>query len=112
MLSFYELIIGASKCIQTSLGKHGKVYRTGGDEFVVLLECTKSQLDDMLQTFEHITGSWKGTYQCELSISKGIVVAKEHEDLTFDEMKELADKLMYEDKDEYYRRTGKVRRKI
>ncbi|MGN0352810.1 MAG: diguanylate cyclase domain-containing protein [Roseburia sp.] len=107
-----ELIIGASKCIQTSLGKHGKVYRTGGDEFVVLLECTKSQLNDMLQTFEHITGSWKGTYQCELSISKGIVVAKEHEDLTFDEMKELADKLMYEDKDEYYRRTGKVRRKI
>lgn len=106
-----ELLIGAAKCIQTSLGKYGKVYRTGGDEFVVLLECTKSQLNDMLQTFEHITGSWKGTYQCELSISKGIVVAEEHADLTFDEMKELADKLMYEDKDEYYRRTGKVRRK-
>lgn len=107
-----ELLIGAAKCIRTSMGKYGKVYRIGGDEFLALLECTKRQLDDMIQTFEHITDSWKGTYQSELSISKGIVVAKEHGNLTFDEMKELADKLMYEDKDEYYRRTGKIRRKI
>ena len=107
-----ELIIGAAKCIQTAMGEFGKVYRTGGDEFVALLECTKDQLNDMLQTFGHITDSWKGNYQCGLSISKGIVVGKEHEDLTIDEMKELADKLMYEDKDEYYRHTGKIRRKI
>ena len=107
-----EMLIGAAKCIQTAMGKYGKVYRTGGDEFVALLECTKSQLQDMLKTFEHITTGWKGTYQSELSISKGIVVCEEYGELTFDEMKELADKLMYEDKEEYYRQTGKVRRKI
>lgn len=28
-----ELIIGAAKCIQTSMGEYGKVYRVGGDEF-------------------------------------------------------------------------------
>ena len=107
-----ELLIGAAKCIQTAMGEYGKVYRTGGDEFVALLECTKPQLQDMLETFEHIISGWKGTYQCELSISKGIVVGKEHAGQTFDEMKKLADKLMYEDKNEYYRRTGKERRKI
>lgn len=107
-----ELIIGTAKCIQTSMGEYGKIYRTGGDEFVALLECTRNQLNDMLQTFEHITESWKGTYQCGLSISRGIVVGEEHADITLDEMKELADKLMYEDKEEYYRHTGKVRRKI
>ena len=79
---------------------------------MALLQCSKSQLKDMLQTFEHITESWKGTYQSELSISKGIVVCKEHEDMTFEEMKKMADKLMYESKDEYYERTGKERRKI
>lgn len=107
-----ELLMGAAKCISTSMGKYGTIYRTGGDEFVALLQCSKSQLKDMLQTFEHITESWKGTYQSELSISKGIVVCKEHEDMTFEEMKKMADKLMYESKDEYYERTGKERRKI
>ena len=105
-----ELLIGAAKCIQTTMGEYGRVYRTGGDEFVALMECTESQLKDMLVTFEHITENWKGTYQSELTISKGIVKCKEHEDMTFEEMKELADKLMYEDKDEYYRHTGKERR--
>lgn len=107
-----ELIIGAAKCIQTSMGEYGKIYRTGGDEFVALLECTVNELKDMLETFEHITENWRGTYQSELSISKGIVMAEEHEGLTLDEMKELADKLMYEDKEEHYRRTGRERRKI
>lgn len=105
-----ELLIAAAKCILTSMGKYGKVYRTGGDEFVALLECTEEQLQDMLQTFEHNTRNWKGTYQYELSLSKGIVIGAEHGDMTFAEMKALSDQLMYEDKKEYYKRTGKRRR--
>lgn len=107
-----ELIIGAAKCMLTSMGEYGKVYRIGGDEFVALLKCTKQELDDMIHTFEHIVARWKGNYECKLSISKGIVVGEEHDDLNFDEIKELADKLMYEDKDEYYKLTDRERRKI
>lgn len=107
-----ELVIGAAKCMRTVMGEYGKVYRVGGDEFVALLECSEEQLEDMIQTFDHITDNWKGIYVSELSISKGVVVCKEHADLTFEEMKRLADKLMYEDKDEYYKQTGKIRRKI
>ena len=107
-----ELLIGAAKCIRTTMGEYGDVYRIGGDEFMALLECTESQLEDTIETFEHITASWKGSYQCELAVSKGIVVAKEHEDMDIEQLKELADKLMYEDKDEYYRRTGKIHRRI
>ena len=106
-----ELIIGAAKCILTSMGEYGKVYRTGGDEFVALLKCTAEQLDDMLHTFDHLTEKWKGNGKYRLSISKGIVVCKDHGDLTFDEMKELADRRMYEDKAEYYRQTDRQRRK-
>ena len=106
-----ELIIGAAKCILTSMGEYGKVYRTGGDEFVALLKCTAEQLDDMIHTFEHLTEKWEGKCSCRLSISKGVVVCKDHGDLTFDEMKELADRMMYEDKDEYYKHTGRERRK-
>ena len=107
-----ELIIGAAKCIQTTMGTYGKVYRIRGDEFVAIIECSKRQLEDILGTFEHLTNSWRGTNQNELSISKGIVVCSEYEELSFDEVKELADGLMYQDKEAYYVRTGKVRRKI
>ena len=46
----------------------------------------------------------------EISISKGVVVGSEHPDMSLNEIEELADKLMYEDKDAYYKRTGKKRR--
>ena len=39
-------------------------------------------------------------------------MAEAHENLTLDEIKELGDKLMYEEKEEYYRQTGKKRRKM
>ena len=106
-----ELIIEAAKCIQTAVGELGKAYRTGGDEFVALLTCSEEKQRDVLQTLEWLVGSAKCCYPCELSISKGVVVCKEHPDLTFDEMKDLADKRMYADKEDYYRRSGKERRK-
>ncbi|MBO5154366.1 MAG: diguanylate cyclase [Eubacterium sp.] len=106
-----ELIIEAAKCIQTAVGELGKAYRTGGDEFVALLTCSEEKQRDVLQTLERLVGSVKCSYPCELSISKGVVVCKEHSDLTFDEMKDLADKRMYADKEDYYRSSGKERRK-
>lgn len=51
-------------------------------------------------------------YSSELSVSKGVVVCSEHIELNFEEIKAMADKLMYADKDEYYRRTGKDRRRV
>lgn len=107
-----ELIIEAAKCIQTAVGELGRAYRTGGDEFVALLTCSEEKQRDVLQTLERLVGCVKCSYPCELTISKGLVVCKEHPDLTFDEMKDLADKRMYADKEEYYRRSGKKRRKM
>ena len=106
-----ELIIEASKCIQTALGELGKAYRTGGDEFVALLTCSEEKQKDVLQTLDRLVSSAKCSYPCALSVSKGLVVCKEHPDLTFEEMKDLADKRMYADKEDYYRRSGKTRRK-
>ena len=105
-----ELIIGAAKCIQIAIGEYGKVYRTGGDEFVALLECSREKLADILQMLDDLTARSKAHSQSELVISKGVVVCAEHGSLTFEEMKELADRRMYADKDRYYRYTGKKRR--
>lgn len=107
-----ELIMGAAKCMQTTFGKIGKIYRTGGDEFVALLHCSKDQLKEELVTFDHIIAKWKGENVKELSISKGVVVCAEHSAISFAEMEHLADKRMYVDKDLYYKKSGLNRRKI
>ena len=107
-----ELIIAAAKCIQTAVGTLGKAYRIGGDEFVVLLLGKEEKYRDVLNTLERLVDSAKCSYPCTLSISKGVVVCKEHPKLSFGELKALADKRMYADKEDYYRRSGKERRKI
>ena len=90
----------------------GRTYRIGGDEFVALLRGTREEAQDAVKTFDYLTENFQGNLISELSVSKGIVVCSEHIELNFEEIKAMADKLMYADKDEYYRRTGKDRRRV
>lgn len=106
-----ELLLGAAHCMEKTFGMYGDVYRVGGDEFIAFIKANREQLDDAIKSFDYLVNNWKGQHIDELSISKGAVAYKEHQELTFDELKDLADKLMYEDKAEFYRRTGKDRRK-
>lgn len=106
-----ELIIGAGNCMLNIFAPMGKVYRFGGDEFAALLRGSREDIEDAVETFRHYTTVWKGELVDELAVSVGFVIAGEHKGLNVDQLKELADKLMYIDKDEYYKRTGKERRK-
>lgn len=105
-----ELIKGAATCMKKCFGHFGRVYRTGGDEFVAVLKVNKDQLNRLLADFDYLVNNWSGELVKELSISRGVVVCADYPELHVYEMQELADKLMYEDKAEYYRRTGKDRR--
>ena len=107
-----ELIIGASKCMYNAFSGLGRTYRVGGDEFAVLLRGTREEAQDAVKTFDYLTENFQGNLISELSVSKGVVVCSEHIELNFEEIKAMADKLMYADKDEYYRRTGKDRRRV
>ena len=107
-----ELIIGASKCMYNAFSGLGRTYRVGGDEFVALLRGTREEAQDAVKTFDYLTENFQGNLISELSVSKGVVVCSEHIELNFEEIKAMADKLMYADKDEYYRRTGKDRRRV
>lgn len=105
-----ELIISASKYMHNAFSGLGKTYRVGGDEFVALLKGTRDNVEDAIRTFDYLTEHFQGKLISELSVSKGMVVCSEHTDLDFEQIKAMADKLMYADKDEYYKRTGKARR--
>lgn len=106
-----ELLVGAAECLQKCFGPYGKIYRTGGDEFIALVCMNEQQLKIARDEIDELTKSWNGKMVQGLALSCGYVTRKEVPEMTVRQMAVLADKRMYEDKDEYYRRTGLERRR-
>lgn len=105
-----ELINGAADCLQQCFGKHGTVYRTGGDEFVVLMRARPEQLDRLRESLTHITSSWRGTEVESVSLSCGYAASWEFPDETVEGLAKIADERMYEDKERHYASKGLTRR--
>lgn len=106
-----ELITATAEAMRQSLGEYGTLYRIGGDEYFALLSCTKEQMEDAMALFEHRTANWNGKLIHGISTANGIAVGADHPEMTITELVDLADRLMYEDKNAYYIRTGKDRRR-
>ena len=104
-----ELIIGAAKCLCRSFTGTDRIYRTGGDEFVVIITDEEYDVDAALNRLERFSADWKGTLIRGLSISAGIASAKEMDDI--DTILKAADQRMYESKRKYYESAGKDRRR-
>ena len=104
------LICGAAHCIEASVGKSGKTFRIGGDEFVVFAAMTQEQADAALADLTRKTESWKGSRGCKLSVSAGYALARDYAGFTIEALVKEADKAMYEQKQQYYRLNGRERR--
>jgi len=106
-----ELLKGAAHCMKTAFDRNSKIYRTGGDEFSVIMHGSVEDAHLMLSRFDAEVASWQGDLVKELAVSYGFVAAVENPQLSFDEISALADELMYANKAEYYRRSGTDRRR-
>lgn len=106
-----ELICGATECIEASIGRKGRTFRIGGDEFVVFSNMTKKQVESSLLELEQITHKWSGSKVDKVSVSVGYALAEEYKDFSIDDLVKEADKRMYEQKKEYYRISGCDRRR-
>ena len=104
-----ELIIGAATCLLSAIAPYGRVYRTGGDEFMAVVRT--SDCETLVGTIRQKTASWHGRLVDGVSISIGYASHSEYPDADVRDLEKISDRLMYEDKAEYYRRTGKDRRK-
>ena len=84
---------------------HGqRVYRIGGDEYMIL--CIDTTEDEVLSLIERIRQELAKTpYTCSIGY------AMKTEDSTIDKLYQLADAMLYKDKKKFYERTGKDRRK-
>ncbi|MCR5491061.1 MAG: GGDEF domain-containing protein [Bacilli bacterium] len=106
-----ELIKGASECMNAIFGKHGRIYRTGGDEFIGLIDGNIELMKNLAEEFDKRVASWHGKQVKELTVSYGYVHSSEAKGKTMLEIADLADKRMYESKAQYYKCKGIDRRR-
>ena len=104
-----ELIKGAANCLTLAVGNKGKVYRTGGDEFMVISYMENP--DELRDAIKAKTRDWKGNYTKELNLAVGYASLSENPDASIDDLEHLADTRMYEDKSEFYSKSGNDRRR-
>lgn len=107
-----ELIMASANCISQIFNDKGKhdTYRIGGDEFVSILNCDEKETVLLLCHVDELTAKWKGVYNEGLNISYGVASNYENESLSINELIISAEKLMYEDKDEFYKNSSIERR--
>ena len=106
-----ELICAASNCMKFAFASYGKIYRIGGDEFVVLIQESVSDIDSILQVFDTTIHDWHGQYSNSISVSYGVVKSSEQEFDSVQEISKLADERMYQNKKDYYTTSGNDRRR-
>ncbi|MBR1559780.1 MAG: GGDEF domain-containing protein [Clostridia bacterium] len=104
------LIIGAARCIEAAFKRTSRRYRTGGDEFVVLANMNKNQAEAVLHDLDYETARWSNKAGMELSLSAGYALAKDHPDMTAEQLVHESDLAMYAAKAEYYQSRGLNRR--
>lgn len=106
-----ELIKGVASCISKIYAENGKLYRIGGDEFALMLSIKEDELESSMKALDKAISEWKGELINELSVSIGYARYLDNENMNIDELINVADEQMYENKARYYRLTGKDRRR-
>lgn len=105
-----ELICAAANCMKFAFASYGKIYRIGGDEFVVLIHESVSNIDSILQVFDVTISDWHGKYSNSISVSYGVVKSTEQDFDSIYSVSKLEDERMYKSKSEFYNMSGNDRR--
>lgn len=105
----------AASLIKANFSDIGTIYRIGGDEFAALVTATRPELEATIKEFRACCAAYDSLAE-EVSISLGYSLLSEFEDVSgaknkLNAMTQTADDRMYHDKEVYYNKTGKDRRK-
>lgn len=106
-----EMIKGAAACLKHCLTGYGNVYRIGGDEFNAILFVDENKLTEIKKDLETTVRTWEGKLVKELFLACGYASSNEFPEASFKELSDVADKLMYKDKENYYSQKGMDRRR-
>ena len=105
-----EFIKAVATALTKSVGKHGSVYRVGGDEFVSIIKSSEERnIEDVISDIHKNISEFGEGYEFPMSASIGFATDREAED--YDSILKIADKRMYESKSRYYIENGIDRRR-
>ena len=106
-----ELLRGTGAVMRQVIGSCGRVFRTGGDEFVILLDSRAMPPEQAVKKLREASAAWKSDYGSEMSLSIGCATVTEFPNHDLPQLVHEADQRMYADKDFYYSQPGHDRRR-
>ncbi len=101
-----EVIRAVAQCLDATFKDSGRCYRTGGDEFVCFARMDRNDASAAAEHIKKNLSEWHGILTDKANASVGCVIARDHPEQDAQGLVALADRCMYEDKREYYRRIG------
>lgn len=104
-----ELLTATAECLAAVFASRGKVYRTGGDEFIAT--AVTDTPAELLKQINRRSAAWHGTHVETLSLSVGFAMHREHPDADVHGLEVFADQMMYQEKERYYSEPGVDRRR-
>lgn len=108
-----ELIRGSAACIEQAFEHDAACYRTGGDEFVVIGSgISRERADELTESLELETKKWHELKDQKLSLSVGYALSEDNPGLSAEKLVRESDLAMYTAKAEYYRKSGRNRRRM
>lgn len=105
-----EIIKAAGGIMDSVFAAYGKTFRTGGDEFSVILTSVPEDLNVLTAELDKKAADWHGELVDSLSISYGAAFGSAGNSATVDELLKEADRKMYRSKRHYYEDKGVDRR--
>lgn len=106
-----ELIRGAAKLIKNYFSPYGTAYRSGGDEFIIIMNKPFILPEENIKSFKKLVSKWRGSLVQDLHVSVGFASCEQNNCKSIDELVKTADVQMYQDKRKYYKTIDKDRRK-
>ena len=97
-----ELLIGSAECIIKAFGAYGRCFRSGGDEFIVIASMEPDIYEKRKTELVKSLANWEGHKIKGIQVSIGKVNQREFPDAPMEELIDIADRRMYEDKQHYY----------
>ena len=104
-----ELLAAAGECLSLAIGSAGKVYRTGGDEFLAIANTADPAA--ILEQIDRLSAARQGPHGQKMSLSVGYGAHAEHPDADVHGLEAIADHMMYQKKNQYYSTPGIDRRR-
>lgn len=104
-----ELIRGVASVLTAVFGSVGKVYRTGGDEFAAIIR-TDETFESLRAKLKNLENEWHGEIVEHMYLSVGCALHRDNPEASIAELEKVADVMMYQEKDAYYREKGTDRR--